>query len=802
MSPRGDPSRVSRPDAARRRAGRSIPPHDPTGRLAARRSRASKSLPIRCINTDCRNRGMNSPLAEDDALEAAAQRQVRSMAQRVLELEAERDQLAARLREQAAELEAAREVLVPARRHLLVAEAARLAQWEWDVVSGELLVGPRWHDMFGTAPDGRAWTAERLLARLHPDDVERVRHAVRDALAGATDRYITQHRVSAQRGWIWIESLGVVTERDAAGEPLRVTGFNVDITARRQMQEDAEFAREQAEASSRAKSEFLANISHEVRTPLNAVMGLTRLLHQSPLTAQQREYLGLIDNASASLLALLNDILDLSKIEAGKLVFEQVRFDLGRWVREAVALHTPSAEKKGLSVTVDVSPELPDMVQGDPGRLRQVISNLMSNAVKFTSSGHVAVSVRFAPQQEDLPPRRLRLLFGVRDTGVGIPPHQQRRVFEAFTQADASTTRRYGGTGLGLAICARLVAMMDGDIHVMSRPGEGSAFRFTAVLGDGRDDFGTTDPSPLEAWTPHGLRVLLAEDHAVNELLMRKLLAQMGCEVKVARDGEEAVSIWRRWVCDLILMDVQMPVLSGFDATARIRAIEAIDAGGRTPIVALTAHAMAGDREHCLAAGMDAYVSKPVAPELLARGMQEAMRTAAAAAMPLDLDFELPDAFAGPLDFELPSELPVDPQQTARGLAESQPMALHAAVRTVALRPLSEAVDVEALAQTLGGDLSAVREVAAAMRSDMARRRSDLHAASGTRDGARLQTQGHALRGALATLSARPAAAAARRLEVAAKLDDWDATGDALTELERELDQVDRALARLADAPA
>ncbi|RZL86162.1 MAG: response regulator [Variovorax sp.] len=690
-------------------------------------------------------------------LEASQQRQL-ELVRRVVHLTREREKMDDLARRQAAELRHSREALVAAERHLLVAKAARVAQWEWDIASGKVALEARWNEMIGAAPD-HGWDLRALLARVHPDDVPRVRRALDDTLAGRADRYLAEHRVSGSDGWIWIESIGIVTERDAEGRPLRLTGFNSDITARRRMHADIEQARAQAEASNRAKSEFLANMSHEVRTPLNAVMGLTRLLHQSPLNDEQRHHLELIDSSATSLLALLNDMLDLSKIEAGKLVFEQVRFDLGRWVREAVALHTPAARKKGLKVDVDIAEDVPWRVAGDPGRLRQVISNLVSNAVKFTDVGRISVTVRLAADQAGLQREQLRLLFAVRDTGVGIPQDKQEHIFEAFTQADASVTRRYGGTGLGLAICERLVSMMGGSLHVTSRPDEGSTFRFTAVFEQAADELSVlTEPAPLEAMTMQGLDVLLAEDHAVNELLMRKLLTEMGCTFSVARNGEEAVRAWETGQFDLVLMDVQMPVLSGLDAAAHIRLVEASEPGrGRTPIVALTAHAMAGDRERCLAAGMDAYVSKPVSPALLAQAIQEAMR----------------------------SSQPAQKERRRESPADSAPGA--------------QAVDMQQMVRTMGGDLEAVHEIAIAMRSDMAIRRHLIRQAIGNRDARGGQEEIHALKGALSTIGAHPAAELAKRMEMAWRQGDWEQVRQTVSLLEQELERVDSVLADLVD---
>ncbi|MFT4193563.1 MAG: ATP-binding protein [Ottowia sp.] len=533
--------------------------------------------------------------------------------------------------------------------HRFAVEASGLAPWEWDIPSQQVFLSPQWSRLIGST--GHVLRMEDLLARIHAKDVERVRRRLEENVQGLRPRLQVEFRIRLGEDWLWTEALGTVTRRDAAGRALRMMGTAADISRRRRTQEALVAARRSAEAGDRAKSELLANVSHEMRTPLNAILGLTNLLLQSPLNDEQRNFLHLIDSSAGNLLALLNDVLDFSKMEAGKLSFEQVRFDLRRWLNELVAPHALAARKKGLRFETQVAPELPQTLVGDPVRLRQILSNLLANAVKFTAQGGIGVSLALGPDNGDLGGERLRLLMEVHDTGIGIPADQQRAIFEAFTQVDASTTRRYGGTGLGLAICARLASMMDGAIRVHSEPGQGSQFQVSVTLTqiDEAPDTNLTAPLASEEIALAGRKVLLAEDNAVNELLMRRMLKQMGCSVEVARDGNEVLALWQRQPFDLILMDVQMPGLSGFDATARIREHEA-RAGGHMPIVALTAHAMPGDREECLAAGMDSYVSKPVPVEMLTEAMRAALATGVAGPQALlpALDLLLPDVSVAP----------------------------------------------------------------------------------------------------------------------------------------------------------
>jgi len=366
-------------------------------------------------------------------------------------------------------------------------------------------------------------------------------------------------------------------------------------------------AKETAEEASRTKSQFLANMSHEIRTPMNGVLGMLDLLRATPLTPRQERFVGTAERSAEHLLALLNDILDFSKAEAGRLELEEVELAPADLVREVEDVFTETAHAKGLKLVPRLAPELPARVRGDPVRLRQILHNLVSNAIKFTEEGAVGVTVSVAARSEN----RVVLRFEVEDTGIGIPKAAQPRVFDAFTQADGSTTRRFGGTGLGLAISRHLVERMGGTIGFESREGEGSRFWFTVPLEVVEEEPlpGTvsTDPPPPPVVEPRfSARILLVEDNPTNQAVAKGLLEEMGCRVDVVADGGHAVQAWARGGYDLVFMDCQMPGMSGYEAAREIRA-----RGGRIPIVGLTAHALAGDREACLAAGMDDYLAKP-----------------------------------------------------------------------------------------------------------------------------------------------------------------------------------------------
>ena len=624
--------------------------------------------------------------------------------------------------------------------------------WELDIASRKLWVSPRAAQMLGYDTEELSIDRQIFDEVVHAEDLDALRRAVRQAVMenAAVDLELRAKTRDGQ--WRWYRVRGAV-ERDAAGKPYTISGSQQDITERRQYQQALIEATEVAANANKAKSEFLANMSHEIRTPMNGVIGMTELLLETPLNPMQIDYAQTVRQSATALLTVINDILDFSKVEAGKLDLETLDLDLRDTFEDVGRLLAIQAHAKGLEVIPLLDPSLPDLVRGDAGRLRQILLNLGGNAVKFTQMGEVVIECRVAHKDAE----SVLVRCEIRDTGIGIPANRIDALFQAFTQVDASTTRKFGGTGLGLSIVKRLVELMGGEVGVSSQEGVGSTFWFTARLGIAQDtgkmrappaqlngqrilvvDDNATNRKVLmgqlalchmdamcassadealalmrqatlsgrpfevalldhqmpgydgaklgktivseealrstrlilltssgqrgegrlfaelgfagyllkpvtqrdltdcltmvlgvqaEAWYLHtqpivtrhalrsqrareGRRVLLAEDNAVNQKVACRFLEKLGYRVDVAVDGASAVEAWRTGRYELILMDCQMPVMDGYEATRKIRAAEG--EGARIPIVALTAHAMKGADQQCVAAGMDDYLSKPI----------------------------------------------------------------------------------------------------------------------------------------------------------------------------------------------
>jgi PAS domain S-box-containing protein len=473
---------------------------------------------------------------------------------------------------------------------------------------GEAYVSPQIESMLGFT---RAeWLEEpiRWYRQVHPEDKERWSiEAAQFFLAGEPLHSV--YRVISRDGrTVWFQcEVKMVRHKD--GRPWFIHGVGFDVSELKRTQQSLEKAVEAANAVNRARNEFLANMSHEVRTPINGIIGMTQLALETELTQEQREYLATVGSSAASLLSIVNDVLDFSKIESRDLNLEIAEFRPRLCVEDAVRSLAARAREKGIELAVDIDSAVPGNLAGDPRRLRQVLINLLDNAIKFGAAGQVTLRV----ETEAGAPGGVRLHFQVSDTGIGIPSDKRQMIFEPFYQVDSSSTRKYGGTGLGLAISTQLVTLMGGRLWVESELGVGSTFHFTACFGAVA---AASEVACFNVAAPSVLRILLAEDNPVNRQVAVRILQKQGYRVQTAENGLQALMALEHGPFDVVLMDIQMPEMDGLQATTAIREMERVT-GEHLPIIALTAHAMNGDREICLAAGMDDYVTKPFKPKEL-----------------------------------------------------------------------------------------------------------------------------------------------------------------------------------------
>jgi signal transduction histidine kinase/CheY-like chemotaxis protein len=709
----------------------------------------------------------------------------------------------------------------------LALDAAGLAFWEWDVAAGSVYTSARFAEILegqDTAAMDNEWLAQDLIQRVWQEDIPHMREALLRVWRSEDEMLDITFRLSSPRFAgepVWVECTGKVSQRDMLGRVERMIGINRDITQRKQADIEMEQAREQAVAASQAKDAFLANISHEIRTPLNGVIGMNNLLAQTELSKEQRQYVDLVGSSGRALLALVNDVLDFSRLQAQGMVLEQVRFPLRRWLWEAVMPLQVAAQGKGLELKLSAAENVPREGVGDPGRLRQIVSNLVTNAIKFTERGHVSVDMRVVPAPLDQAPAehgQFWLAIQVADTGIGIAADKRLAIFDAFVQADSSTSRRYGGTGLGLSISAQLAKHMGGQIQVNSQLRRGSEFTVTLPMmaatvaaghastgvqdpapGFAQTNLGASDSTPPEDSTPprqplsdlspplpaaiySGKTALVADDNHVNRLLARKLLEQLGFSVALAEDGEAAVAVVTQRKFDVVFMDIQMPRMNGWQAAHALREWERQTKKIRVPIIALSAHASAADREQALTIGMDAYLSKPLTPEALsaclrATGLlqpdlsKSALHTQPAGLQPLG---------AAPARATVPVRIAAP--ATARAHEHAPTHAAAPSPRSAATPSIGQPQRSRLLSR-LAGDELALKDMVRAFRNDLRERMGSAYTALQTQQWQQLLAQAHALKGSLSTMTADAAAGQAKALEAAAKVQDTAAAQAAFEQL-------------------
>jgi PAS domain S-box-containing protein len=492
----------------------------------------------------------------------------------------------------------------------MATHVAHLGIWEWDAEKDELVWDDYMYTLFGVRKEDFGSAREAWRNGLHPDDQAADAAITPDILSGKRE-YGSEYRVTWPDGSIHILKAEAIVVRNPDRTPLRISGVSYDITDRKRAEAEMIDAMEKIKSANMAKSQFLANMSHEIRTPMNGMLGMLQLLEMTPLSQEQRKFIHISKSSADSLLALINDILDYSKIEAGKLNLEKIPFSLNETIRNIRDLFHPSALKKGLAMEFHEDPDVPDLLIGDPYRFRQVLSNLIGNAIKFTSKGRIDI---FSKNLGGLSECKAELEFVVTDTGMGIPKDKMNILFKSFSQVDGSDTRKFGGTGLGLAISKNLAEMMGGDIRVESEEGEGSSFRFTCVFDldvSGKELKTRIVETIVKPQQEKSISLLLAEDDEVSSRFVMMLAARKGWQITLAKDGKAAIGLYRTVPFDAILMDVQMPIINGYEVTGIIRLIES-KTHRTTPIIAMTAKALKGDREKCLECGMDDYLSKPL----------------------------------------------------------------------------------------------------------------------------------------------------------------------------------------------
>ncbi|MCF8059275.1 MAG: response regulator [Bacteriovoracaceae bacterium] len=488
----------------------------------------------------------------------------------------------------------------------LALEGSKLGIWDWDLRDDTVQFDKRWGEMIGIPFEELEMNLDTWKSRVHPDDLEKCHQDITHYLEGKTDQYINIHRMKHSAGhWVYIMDQGKVSQFDSFGKPIRFTGSHLDISYQKDQENQIVEARNKAILAERSKDEFLATMSHEIRTPLNGVLGMVELLKDTTLNPEQEEMLQTIESSGDALMSLLSDILDISKINSGKMVLEFKDFSLEKLLSDTTSLMKFKALEKNIDLKIKDLTKAPLLLNGDIVRIKQVLINLISNSIKFTSEGYVELEADYSEGN---------IYFTVSDTGIGISTKNQQRLFDEFVQADSSTTRVFGGTGLGLSICKKIINLMKGEISLKSEEGLGTKIKVSIPIKQRISPVGNLINESTSLMKEH--TILVVEDNSTNLIIICRLLEKHGQKILTATNGQEAIDIFdnKHEEIDLIFMDMQMPILDGLESTREIRKKSY---GKKVPIVALTANVFDSDRDNCFSVGMNDFLGKPIQRKLL-----------------------------------------------------------------------------------------------------------------------------------------------------------------------------------------